>query len=469
MDIYTPSSTTFRRRPSAGSARLERSVEHARHGWFPPNSDIVNSIFEKAKANCYAQSTEALVEEVKTDPALLSICLRELKRNVESPRAIDNPIRALKNQPYEKVVEWISLPGSKISPYKLKSASKTQIQRLRETSLSCHSTEVVAKGAELDPDLAFSCAFLRQLGINLIAWNYPSHFKRAQQATTRGESLDAALKRILGVTPEDMSLEIAKEWQVSSELMKIIAPPNAASAKNGQEVSPLQTACEIGETYAKLRDPEQRAAAESAWKVLKQKAVQWLGPDPEAQLVAEAESIEALFETPVPDESDPITEARFHKNSFASRCPLPLKKSLHRVYEQIVPSAPVSEALRSLAGEVLPEAGFIRGCIFLARPGSFDLVPVMKFGDQPLSYYRLSRHAARNGMTEALMSSFPMRQDVSWFGADESAALTGRLGKGGQQAVLYLELSKSAREDAVHQAMLYFNAIRQAFNDCLSI
>lgn len=459
---YVPSSTTYRLRPAANAQRLQHSAEHAREGWFPVNQEIVTAIREKVEARRFGDSAAALVDEIKNDQALLGLCIGKMTERGGSRRAVGNPVQSLKQVPYKTLVEWISVPSARVSPYRLESASQSQLSRLREAAVSCRSSEVLAEGANIDADLAFSCAFLRQLGLNLIAWNYPSHFRRAQQAAKRGEPIDKAVERILGVKPADLSAEIAKEWQISTQLVRALGETRVSDADT------LRRVCEVGETYARLCDPEQHQAAREAWDKIKDSARELLGTDVEERLNSETAAVAALFEFEIVEENDEV-EQRFAKNAFAARCPSELRTSIHRVYERIMPCGPATEALQELAATVIPQAGFMRGCIYLARPGSFDLVPVLKLGDRPLSYYSLTTSAARSGIVQALLSSVPMRQDASWFGNDEVAVITGALGNAQQQAVLYLELSSSARSDNVQSGMLYFKAIRQAFNDCLRI
>lgn len=460
---YVPTSTTYRLRPAANAQRLQHSSEHAREGWFPVNQEIFSSIREKVETQYYGGSAAALVDEIKADQALLGICIAKLTEHGERTRAITNPVLSLKEISYTTLVEWISIPPSRISPYRLETATKGQMQRLREAAVSCRSSEILAEGVKVDADLAFSCAFLRQLGLNLIAWNYPSHFRRAQDAARNGESIDKALERILGVKPADLSAEIAKEWQLSTQLMRSLG-----DSRTGSDADALRRVCEVGETYARLCDPEQHELAQKAWDEVKETARDLLGKDVEERLSSETAAIAAMFDFEVIEEKK-HAEPLYAKNTFAARCPSELRNSIQRVYERLMPCGPATEALQELAATVIPQAGFMRGCIYLARPGTFDLVPVLKLGDRPLSYYSLTTSAARSGIVQSLLSSVPLRQDASWFGSDEVAVITGTLGNAQQQAVLYLELSPDARTDNVQSGMLYFRAIRQAFNDCLRI
>ncbi|MBN8547883.1 MAG: HDOD domain-containing protein [Deltaproteobacteria bacterium] len=465
MSGFTPSSTTYRLRPAANAQRLQNSSEHAREGWFPVNQEIFTSIKEKIETQHFQGEAGPLVDEIKRDQALLGHCISRLTERGARTKAIANPVQSLKDIPYATLVEWVSVPATRVSPYRLEAASKNQMQRLREAALSCRSTEVLAEGAQINADLAFSCAFLRQLGLNLIAWNYPSHFRRAQQAAQAGEEIDKAIERILGIRPSDLSAQIAKDWQLSSQLMSTLTD---GAASPGLDSAKLRKVCEVGETYARLCDPAQHESAQKAWQDLKETAREYLGRDVEQRLSEESSYITELFKFEIVEENK-FGEPLYAKNAFANRCPSELRQSIQRVYERISPSGQSTEAIQELAASVIPQAGFMRGCIYLARSGTFDFVPVLKLGDQPLSYYSLKNSAARSGIAQALLSSVPIRQDASWFGEDEVAVILGTIGGAQHQAVLYLEFNAEARNENVQSGMLYFKAIRQAFNDCLNI
>ncbi len=120
----------------------------------------------------------------------------------------------------------------------------------------------MATAKKANYDLAFTCALLKQLGLNLIAWNYPSIYTRALGMVKSAQStLEELIEENLGFDPALLAEELilsSNTHPYIRQAMGLPVKPNFEEfLPEGSSVqSDIVGICEIGEAFAQLNDSE---------------------------------------------------------------------------------------------------------------------------------------------------------------------------------------------------------------------
>ena len=98
------------------------------------------------------------------------------------------------------------------------------------------------------------------------------------------------------------------------------------------------------------------------------------------------------------------------------------------------------------------------------------LVPRLAIGSAKLNQFKALQYNTysynADPVVAAFRSSVPMIKESD---DGNPSLIAAALGEHQRAGVLYLELSQELADDAHANPMLYFKAIRQAFNDCLNL
>lgn len=477
------------------TSHLELACNHVLERWFPVNQTVLDKIRTDLSKDIYGTDVDALIAELRGDFALLFYCVKELSGSETSKehQPVSNPIQLLRQAGVtglKKILE----KNSSFSTHSFKNITQTQAKRIQEAMLSATVAESVCGKADVNPELGFSCALLRQLGLTLIAWNYPHVFIRGLTSlqNSKQHSLDVALHKVLGFSPTMLGAAIAQRWNLGSEIRLAAGDPTIAANANISAVErgsaeTLAKICKVGEALARAGDPERYPSALSDWKEAEVGIQRYLGPSGLKQIEDRlkdnlknyVELNPNLFNLSItPENETKIKSSAFSRdliraNHYVQKCPPLLQAQLTELYQSLVPGQISREHLDRLVHEVFPCAGFDTGCVFMLDPYSMILTPMLKIKDPLLPHLHSVKVTGNDPSTNPIVTAFncgtPIKgEDVSERGA-MVPFIAGTIGVKQKSGVLYVEITDRLRAKAQADPLLHFKAIRQCLNDCLGL
>lgn len=481
---YIPRTTTFSKGNVGPSSRLQDKVNLLNSGWFPINSDHLWRVKDNIKNGSYVTDPQLLASDIKHDQALLGLCLKNFKSIRKDNLPINNPLSDLERVDVNKLRTLLELPQA-LPQHDLKDADKPQALRIKQSITACVCTQEMAQRAEVDSNLAYSVAYLQQLSLNLLAWNFPEIFVKLMAARRRdGEDLDKACRRLMGHSLHDLSISVLQDWDLSSELRSYLHSQNNNSGNAATLSSKLEKIVELGQAFADSQEGDKYPKMRERWDALASEADKYLAPDSlekiknaSAELSRHyrhqlAEYYEEVFEK-AEEEQKPVLsfgERLFQKNSYAQRCPEHLRTTFEEIYKKLAKGSTNTDSINLLVNIQTPAAGFSGGCIYGLSQDRIEFVPVLTFGKQPASYYKSVQTRKKEFLLHALQSILPIKHDLSINPGENASLISAALLGSPKPAILCLEL-QNEKEDAElnHDAIKHFKAIRQCWEDCLGL
>jgi len=458
---------------------------HLSNAWFPSHPELLKSIKEKLKNNAYHRDVSLLVEDIRTDFSLFAYCVRELAFLVSRGGADDesglDPLKILRKAEFSQLEQILAAEADSISKHSWATLGELEGHRLMQAMLSAVTAEALSAGQALDPDMAFSCALFRQLGLTLMACNYPHIYARALTRNETPEALDQWLGNVLGVRPSRLGLMLARKWGLSKTLRRGLGERLDAESTAVQTVGEkLEKLCEIGEALARVSDPSCRTALNDDWSKARRGITETLGPHGlqvifqhiEKRCLLYKEHYPRLFEQPVCAEVDLLLReaygrSRFERNIYLPRCPAFLQERLADLYQKLDGCSINSQAVQDLIRHCAWEVGFIRGCVFLLEPETGNLEPRLLMGDSERCIYRPTRRSIESQLEDPVVKAYNSEAVLMAGGA--TVYLAGALGSLERIGVLYLEIPKAVVEARGVSVIDCFCAINQALSDCLHV
>jgi hypothetical protein len=205
-----------------GSARhLERALRHVSDYWFPVNPVLLKKIKDGFLDGRYELDIDFLVEDLKADFSLFTYCLRELCRTAEAQENSPNPVSMMRNAGLPRLREILCVDQGKISRHATEGHHNSQLQCFETAMISASAAELLAEANGIESELGFATALLRQLGRTLIAWNYPTVYRRALHGAREGEDLDLTLSQALGFSPVLLAATLLRQWKGLSPALRL--------------------------------------------------------------------------------------------------------------------------------------------------------------------------------------------------------------------------------------------------------
>ncbi len=345
-----------------------------------------------------------------------------------------------------------------------------QVQRLRETAIAAGTASALSEQSNLDPDLGFSRGVLRSIGLNLIAWNYPTVYSKALDTLTEDTSLDEILTNELGFSPALLG-------------MRLLRPDTASQSDS--EVSEKSWAtydelCEIGELLARAENPETYPSAQNDWNSAKKFMAQTFGDETISSIRSKIIESSKYYQENLPEvfgdlESfDPQAKIEKHaihnrtlEDSLLNSCPEEIKTALRSLYADMG-SENVNKALVGrLLKQIVPNAGFTGGCVFVVDPSSLSLKPRTLIGNVQLREITNVALEPGDAAVSALSSTETIVQSAEETSEQKLTGLYSALGIRRKIGVLYLETPHTTQDDNKNQQLAVFQALKQALCDTL--
>jgi hypothetical protein len=389
---------------------------------------------------------------------------------------------------------------SALSDHSIEAMTPLQQKRLEELLLSVSTAETMAEQLGRSAQATLSTALLRQLGITLIAWNFPQTYERAFAAveTSHGRPLaefDSFIHSTLGFSPLMLATRIVSSWGVAAESFVELRESAQAHKRFGSrcpkgESESIAWLCEIGEAFARANAPERYPSARDDWSVAATAIESTLGSEgikaiySRVQLVAKEysaacpalgdslakrqESVEALL---------PVLGNVLEQNIFLSSCDSELRQALIKVYAEKQSGLGVNELLRLVADQAASLLACESLTVFTLDPTIRGLVPVLARGR--VGMIRLKAVTLLNSSTELhpVRLAFSQEELIKEQGGDrerELELLAGSIGFKRRVAVFVVEwrnrplAALPEREDLTLRA-INFQAVRKCLADILGL
>lgn len=480
--------------------RLNRALAHVNSLWFPMNPEVITKAESGFSTGRFSREPTRLLALLKQDFSLLAFVVKELvavgSRERLSPAVLCNPVELLAWAGPERIREIIFSDKGLPSTHSLQQSEDFQATRLRETAIIASTAEMLSGERKLNPDVGFCRGVLREIGLNLIAWNYPSLYARIMRTLPGDSSLDQELERELGFSPGLLAMRLMSPGHVSAD------SPELAEAN--REIEAYESLCQVGEALAHAENPALYPKAEVEWSVAQEYLRKHAGAGALARIKAKAVAAAASYAETMPnsfktlESFSPEQHLARHKqssrscdNRYVRFCSKPVQESIRSLYADMGEQQVSVSALERLIKHIIPEAGFSGGCVFLVDPATLTLSPRTKIGQvkaRSLGAIPLCAHPtnaldigtteaelieAASSHTDAIANAFACAQPIVErdSAAGDAAVTTIASSLGGRRriGVLYLEAPANSSMEQDSQALVTFKALRQALCDALML
>jgi hypothetical protein len=477
---------TLTRSKDFSSRRLEKAARYVSDLWFPASPELLEKIRRGLEKREY-QSPDALFDDVKGDLSLFLFSWKELAarfRN-EDRDVPESPLDLYRQAGEQMLRDVFQTPIRNISEHSLRAINGAQSQRFRETLVSASTAEVLSQESGIGSDEAYGAGVLRQLGLVLISFNYPTVYESAIAGLQSGHSLDESLAKELGFTPSLLAFHLMRKWGLGENYEEVVRAFGAkpGSEKVGAAALTVSKLCEVGEALARANHPEVYPSAAHDWSYAKEHIEKSLGKRGLATVrkqlkentkayVKEAPAIfrGAALLDPEMAIARRWDEDHYRKNPFLAHCRDPFRRTMCDVYARLRGVSTPRECLGSLVKDALPQAGFTGLCIYTIDPTTKLFLPQLKVGalrlrdPHPVSFQEKS-----DPITIAFGTSVPLIEHVRKSDDEHITYLTWLLGVSNRAGVLYAEIDYSQFSEPEIDYLAHFKSLSKAFSDCLSL
>lgn len=466
--------------------------------WIPVNTAVHDLVTTKLRKGFYNDDISPLVKDLMADAALFGYCLKNLLRllrddRIERPELF-NIVSLFQSAGLDHLRSMLGAKPSAISQHNLKDMDAPQLSCLHQMIVSSSTSEMLCEKANFAPGIGYAGALLRQLGLTLIAWNYPHIFRQAIVSVQDGEKLDSALLRLLGYSPRTLAIALAKDWGCTDELMYAVGEKNALpvgdderSAKIRRAAEVISKSCEVGELLARASHPEINRSDENDWREARRAVEAALGPGGMSLIDERVRSACRSYLHSQGDIISKITSFRLGGSNAPSAIaealppaqsqqidPIPphLRERLKTLYRHIDPKSLKRESVLIFSQEVVPAAGFSGGCILMFDFESSELVPRFRFGECNIGTQRIPCAAlapSLNPVAEAFRSDRPVVDYNPWSDQKYIGYVAQAFGVIQRVGVLYLEIGREHEASTNEEVMRLFQVLRKSLQDCLGV
>jgi len=458
--------------------RIERALQHVVRPWFPINQDVLTSIRKNLEDGAYATAPHHLLNDLKGDFALFTFVVKELgilgmQEKIEK-KVLNNPVELIRWGGPARIKEILAADKKLPATHSLHWSEPFQVARLRETAVIASTAAVLSEKKDLDPEIGFSRGVIREIGLNLIAWNYPTLYSKVLNNLKPDTSLDEELSRELGFTPSLLA-------------MRVLRPENPEDV---EEASPIEETtwatydelCEVGEALARAENPETYPSAQNDWQKANQYLTENAGTGALELIKERAVEQSKKYQEALPEvfnsleNFNPARNIDVHqrmKAVIADRdfrvCPPHVQEALRSLYNEIDGYAVNKNAIQILLKSIIPQAGFTGGCVFVIDPSTASLRPRTVIGQvnlRAISNVTLDPGdlaVAALGTHETL---FDVKEDAQPLPLE---GIYSALGEQRKVGVLYLESPKQLNEEPEGRTLGTYNILKRALCDVLHL
>ncbi len=471
---------------------LDRATNLVSTQWFPYSRTNAEALLGTLKESSFSANRDLFWDRLSSDPSLFLLYLKFYSASKDRD---ENPVTTYEEM-YEAspdtiskyLVEAINHPIG----HQMKDLTKVQEIRLAETTLSRLVTSKLASKAQVSKNLSISTSLLRQLGLSLIAWNYPRVFEKIWLTKTVDVSIDSEIRKILGFTPLLLAHSVIKSWEINKLFESLVTEnPNEANLKkeNNDLALYLLTVCRVGESFSRALNPSVYESAQVDAFNSFQFLAKAFGTSIVSRIVTEAkvsldscseglsQLISDTFESDFTElvSSEKKVRKMFSTNPWVQYLEPTVKDLFRKTYGAIVKQSNPSESLKIFSKEIFPASSFNNFVVYLFDPLEAILYPSLSLGKfSTVKPKVIPLYGAKNPFHDLVVSSLemtmPVRQSISISdtgaaGKKEISVVVGGFGEKSRVGVLYGELSEGATEDPIK----YFKAFQMILKDSLGL
>lgn len=459
--------------------RIDRALQHVVRPWFPINQDVLAIVRKGLSDNSYQKEASKLLNDLKSDFALFTYVVKELgiqgmTENLE-PKILNNPIELIRWGGTARIADILS-PDKKLpSTHSLHWSEPFQVQRLRETAVVASTASVLSEKKDLDPEVGFSRGVIREIGLNLIAWNYPTLYSKVLNNLTAETTLDEELSKELGFTPALLAMRVLRPENP--------VKPEGEAGPGEENWAMYDELCSIGEALARAENPETYPSAQNDWKqanqylndnagsgaieLIKERAVEQSKRYQE--VLPEVFSTLATFDPKKAIETHERMSAAIADKDFRL-CPPHIQEALRSLYTDLNGYSVNKAAIQTLLKSIIPQAGYTGGCVFVVDPSTASLKPRTIIGEVNLrTISNVSLEPGDIAVT-ALSQGAPIFQFDDKNTVSSLEGIYSSLGSARKVGVLYLERPTTGiliQND--ERELGTFNILKQALCDILHL
>lgn len=474
-------------------------IDYVSQQWLPVSESVLYSIKHKFDDGEYLNNPKNLLLDLKTDVGLFSWFLKNLPKLITNTDTSITPTLIIENIDLSKCDELFKSASLEQFPHRIQGAMKIQSSSIKHAVISAITAETVASHSGLEPELAHLCATIRQVGINLVAWNYPSIFSRAiANVSDNIEGLEKELFRFIGHTPTTLASNICLEWDQDESIKSYIIPATPDSeSKNSAEretlsiqereekQDKLNNCLELGNSMALLSDPEHFPGYAKNWQNTVERLQQAMGQNAINNIQERLAGFSKVYSNNDFDfniDLEPkknltrtsifrVTDRLMSGNPWIAKCSENLRSKFHKIYSSIDKRGISTEAISLLISELIPILGFVRGCIYKFDEKKMRLLPILRIGETQLETFEVLRCDSGKFMKHpaviATCYHTPIVQEEIFINSELVSTIAGIFGDNKKKAVVYVELSKQSKPDK-NLTLLHFKAIQKTLADCLN-
>jgi len=381
----------------------------ANDSWMPVNPRLLKEIRAGLAQGTYERNLELLVSDLKSDLSLFTYCVKRLSEMVKPGEKEPSSPQALFEQAGTSgIQDVISEAAELLSPETFSELDAVQAARLQETLTSAAAVEHLSNAEGIEPLLGYSSGVMRQLGLALVAWNYPHLYAQAMAQIKEEVNADQVFNRVLGFSPQVLGIAFARKWNLLPELRAAVGDEKAledcdeaAKERVEQVGATLEKLCEVGECLARAQHPELYPSARSDWMRAKHEVESRIGLDGLSTIFEQAKKYCHHYEVQAPEVfvqhtreelaerfENASPEVLLQDNRYIFACAKGTQYQLRELYKTLPEEGPGAEQIKLLARQVMPNAGFTRGCIYVFDPETLLLMPRLSVGESTLNEFK---------------------------------------------------------------------------------
>lgn len=397
-------SSNIGQRRSLNAKNFSEAYKITSQRWFPCAPGTLNRVRERIVAGFYRDNKKELLRDLRSDASLFLYSLRKLRRLIvasggSGSHVADGDTNDLLIDSIGEIVDELE---NKAAHHSFELISELQTGRYKEMILSATVTDSLAERLAISKNVGFTCALLRQLGLTLIAWNYPNIYRQSVDllAAERPGSiatLDSILHSQLGFSPAMLGIRFAEVSGLPDAIVRELDTEQPARpdldqlADHAREGRPgvISQLCLIGEAFARANNPKHYPNARADLDASSRAISGVLGADGTKIIVERTKSIygqvvpaliggQALLSGHENLAAEAIEHGR--KNSNITSAPQPLRARIESIYDRAIPGRIDEELIRELVHEIVPLMGFGAIVVFTADPVNSALNPVLRVG-----------------------------------------------------------------------------------------
>jgi len=459
--------------------------------WLPADPELLERIQFAIEEGRYDDDVDALINEIKKDVSLFTYCLRRLSEMLEprlSHQRTVHPMDLLREAGVKKLRGLLADSHKTLPLDRFHTLKSYQLNRMQESVTSARAAETLAEGLEIDGDVGYASALFRQIGLTMIAWNYPRLYTRAVAELDVEKTLDQVLDRVLGFSPLLLGVSLAREWHIIPEIRLALGDSHGLDTAKGNGLAEverigrsLHKICEVSEALARAQSGEKYPGARADWLTAKSEIERRLGKEGFRVLEEKirdscthyAKAMPAMLRpkeaSPLERISQPQTlEEKLKRNNFIRFCPPSARAELKSLYEKLEPDTIDKDNVRLLSSKLFPLVGFTRGCLYAYEPGEEQLVPRLAIGSSTIDEYETVKIDSEEVIAKVFRDGDTVYQEDAW-DMNSHAKILSAYGDIQKVGVICVEVPQQLASLSEDQCTLMLKAFRQALMDVLKL